>query len=141
MERVLPRGHVGPFQVQAAIAAVHAEAPTWTATDWPQISLLYRMLERLTPSPAVTLNRAVAVGMAEGPEPGLQIIDALFPDPAMQRHHRTYAVRAHLLEMAGDRPGAARDYARAARADCELARAALPQRLCPTAGRPVTGDG
>jgi RNA polymerase sigma factor (sigma-70 family) len=114
VEEVLPRGHVGPFQVQAAIAAVHAEAPTWAVTDWPQISLLYRMLEQLTPSPAVTLNRAVAVGMAEGPGPGLQIIDGLLEDPTMQRHHRTYAVRAHLLEMAGDRPGAARDYARAA---------------------------
>lgn len=115
LERVLPRGHLGRFQLQAAIAAVHAESPTWAETDWRQISLLYQMLEQLAPSPAVTLNRAVAVGMTLGPEPGLAILDSLLEQPVMRRHHRTYAVRAHLLEMAGDRPGAAWEYARAAR--------------------------
>ena len=95
LERVLPRGHVGRFQLQAAIAAVHAEAPTWEDTDWPQISMLYQMLD-VAPSPAVTLNRAVAVAMALGPEHGLAIVHDLLEDPAMRRHHRTYAVRAHL---------------------------------------------
>ena len=120
LERVLPRGHVGRFQLQAAIAAVHAEAPTWEDTDWLQITMLYEMLERVAPSPAVTLNRAVAVAMTLGPEHGLSILDALLEDPVMQRHHRSYAVRAHLLEMAGDRSAAARDYGRAARLTASL---------------------
>ena len=115
LEEVLPRGHLGRFQLQAAIAAVHAEAPTWADTDWRQISLLYAMLEQLAPSPAVTLNRAVAVGMALGPEQGLAVVDPLLADPAMARHHRTHAVRAHLLELAGDREGALAAYGQAAR--------------------------
>jgi RNA polymerase sigma factor (sigma-70 family) len=114
LEQVLPRGHVGRFQLQAAIAAVHAEAATWADTDWRQITVLYEMLERAAPGPAVTLNRAVAVGMSAGPEHGLAIVEPLLDDPAMRRHHRTRAVRAHLLEMAGDLEAAARDYERAA---------------------------
>ncbi|WP_375423256.1 RNA polymerase sigma factor [uncultured Friedmanniella sp.] len=114
LELVLPRGHVGRFQLQAAITAVHAEALTWAATDWPQISRLYAMLERVAPGPAVTLNRAVAVAMAEGPGAGLAMVEALLADPAMQRYHRSFAARAHLLELVGDAEGAARDYARAA---------------------------
>ncbi len=104
LEEVLPRGHVGRYQLQAAIAAVHAEAPTWADTDWVQIALLYAMLHDLAPGPAVTLNRAVATAMADSPAAGLSLIDQLLADPAMARHHRTHAVRAHLLEMAGD-PG------------------------------------
>ncbi|MBF6328898.1 RNA polymerase sigma factor [Nocardia transvalensis] len=115
LERVLPRGHVGRFQLQAAIAAVHAEAPASEETDWRQISLLYGMLARVAPSPIVTLNRAVAVGMALGPEAGLALVDPLLDDPAMLRHHRTHAVRAHLLEMAGDPVAALDSYRRAAR--------------------------
>jgi RNA polymerase sigma factor (sigma-70 family) len=115
LERVLPRGHLGRFQLQAAIAAVHAEAPTFADTDWRQISLLYGMLEQLAPSPAVTLNRAVAVGMAFGAEQGLAVVEPLLQDPAMARHHRTHAVRAHLLELAGDREAALAAYAKAAR--------------------------
>ncbi|QIS21061.1 RNA polymerase sigma factor [Nocardia terpenica] len=114
LERVLPRGHVGRFQVQAAIAAVHAEAPTWAATDWRQIAILYAMLDRIAPSPVVTLNRAVAVGMAFGPEQGLALIAPLLDDPSMRRHHRTHAVRAHLLEMSDDTAGAVESYRRAA---------------------------
>jgi RNA polymerase sigma factor (sigma-70 family) len=120
LERVLPRGHLGRYQLQAAIAAVHDEAPTWEQTDWRQISLLYAMLERLAPSPAVTLNRAVAVGMALGPEEGLAVVEPLLEHPAMARHHRTHAVRAHLLEMAGDRAGAAEAYTRAAGATASI---------------------
>ncbi|MFI6866585.1 RNA polymerase sigma factor [Nocardia sp. NPDC050406] len=114
LERVLPRGHVGRFQLQAAIAAVHAESPTWERTDWPQISILYAMLDRVAPSPIVTLNRAVAVGMAFGPQQGLDLIAPLLDNPSMRRHHRTHAVRAHLLEMIGDRAGAIDSYCRAA---------------------------
>jgi RNA polymerase sigma factor (sigma-70 family) len=120
LERVLPRGHVGPFQLQGAIAAVHAESPTWQQSDWQQISLLYGMLAHVAPSPAVTLNRAVAVAMALGPHQGLELVSGLLEDPAMRRHHRTYAVRAHLLEMAGDREAALGDYRRAAQLSASL---------------------
>ena len=114
LERVLPRGPVGRFQLQAAIAAVHAEAPDAAGTDWAQIRTLYDMLERVAPGPAVTLNRAVAVAMESGPAAGLTIVGGLLEDPRLARHHRTHAVRAHLLELAGDRVGAADAFARAA---------------------------
>ncbi|GAB2636736.1 sigma factor-like helix-turn-helix DNA-binding protein [Nocardia goodfellowii] len=114
LERVLPRGHVGRFQLQAAIAAVHAEASDWERTDWPQISILYAMLDRVAPSPFVTLNRAVAVGMAVGPQHGLDLIAPLLDNTSMRRHHRTHVVRAHLLEMLGDRTAAVDSYRRAA---------------------------
>jgi RNA polymerase sigma factor (sigma-70 family) len=115
LESVLPRGHVGRFQVQAAIAAVHAEASSWEDTDWLQITLLYTMLHEIAPGPMVTLNRAVAMAMAMGPEQGLAMLDPLLDDPVMQRHHRTHAVRAHLLEMAGDPRAALEEYQAAAR--------------------------
>ncbi|WP_433831179.1 RNA polymerase sigma factor [Actinoplanes sp. CA-015351] len=113
LEKTLPRGHIGRFQLQAAIAAVHAEATTYAETDWLQISLLYDMLTRVAPSPAVTLNHAVAVAMAHSPEAALAMLKPLSDDPAMSRHHRLYAVRAHLLELKGD-PGAAREQYRMA---------------------------
>jgi len=111
----LSRGPAGPYQVQAAIAAVHAEAPSSAETDWPQIAALYRVLERLAPAPTVTLNRAVAVAMADGPQAGLALVATLADDPRMARHHRLHAVLAHLLESAGDRAGAREEYLRAAR--------------------------
>jgi RNA polymerase sigma factor (sigma-70 family) len=114
LEEVLPRGHVGRYQLQAAIAAVHAEAPTAEETDWLQICLLYEMLEKVAPSPAVRLNRAVAEGMSLGPAQGLALVEPLVNDPAMRRHHRTYAVQAHLLEMAGRPEEAVRAYRKAA---------------------------
>ncbi|WP_249358349.1 DUF6596 domain-containing protein [Nocardia cyriacigeorgica] len=120
LETVLPRGHVGRYQLQAAIAAVHAEAPTWESTDWPQICVLYSMLARVAPGPAVTLNQAVAVAMAYGPEMGLALVEPLLDDPAMRRHHRTHAVRVHLLDMTGDRSGALASYAEAARLTTSL---------------------
>jgi RNA polymerase sigma factor (sigma-70 family) len=114
LERVLPRGHVGAYQLQAAIAAVHGEAVTYEATDWAQIVVLYTMLADVAPSPAVTLNRAVAVGMASGAEAGLAALETLLDDPSLDRYHRLHAVRAHLLELVGDLPAAEREYARAA---------------------------
>jgi RNA polymerase sigma factor (sigma-70 family) len=115
LHETLPRGHVGRYQLQAAIAAVHADAPTWPETDWLQINLLYAMLDNLAPSPAVTLNRAVAVAMTFGPQRGLDLLSPLLDHPVMSRHHRTHAVRAHLLELLGDRSAAAESYLRAAR--------------------------
>ncbi len=94
----LSAGAVGPYQVQAAIAALHDEASSTQATDWPQIAALYTLLERMTPSPMVTLNRAVAVGMVSGPQAGLDLIEGL---NALAGHHRLHAVRAHLLQRAG----------------------------------------
>jgi RNA polymerase sigma factor (sigma-70 family) len=98
----LPRGRVGPYQLQAAIAAVHAEAPTGQATDWRQILALYTLLERVGPNPMVTLNRAVALAMVDGPRAGLELLATLEQDERLVEHHRLAAVRAHLLELAGE---------------------------------------
>ncbi len=105
---------VGPYQVQAAIAAVHAEAPSTDDTDWPQVLALYELLERLAPGPAVTLNRAVALGMVHGPRAGLDLLGELADGP-LAGHHRLLAVRAHLLERAGEPVAAARAWREAAR--------------------------
>ena len=115
ISEALPRGAVGPYQLQAAIAAVHDEAPTMDDTDWPQILGLYDLLERCAPNPMTTLNRAVAVAMVHGPEAGLELIASLESDSQMARSHRLLATRAHLRELAGDRDGAAADYQEAAR--------------------------
>ncbi|GLY77091.1 RNA polymerase sigma factor [Actinoallomurus iriomotensis] len=120
LEETLPRGHVGRYQLQAAIAAVHAEASTYQATDWMQISVLYDMLSRVAPAPTVTLNHAVAVAMAHGPTVGLALLDPLLTEPAMRRHHRLYAVRAHLLELNGEVEAAAENYRRAAQVTTSL---------------------
>lgn len=101
IEAALPSGPVGPFQLQAAIAAVHGEAAAYADTDWPQIAELYRMLEAAAPGPVVTMNRAVAVAMSEGPDAALAMLDPLLREPALVRIHRLHAVRAHLLEQAG----------------------------------------
>ncbi len=106
---------IGPYQIQAAIAAVHDEAPGADATDWPQILALYEVLERVAPNPMVTLNRAVAVAMVHGPRPGLDLLSSLDTDDRMVEHHRLESVRAHLLEMAGDSDAARAAYRSAAR--------------------------
>jgi RNA polymerase sigma factor (sigma-70 family) len=111
----LERARIGPFQLQAAIAAVHSEAPRAEDTDWPQILALYDLLRALDPSPMVTLNRIVALAMVRGPRAGLAALDETADDAYLARHHRTAAVRAHLLERTGDRAGARRYYRRAAR--------------------------
>jgi RNA polymerase sigma factor (sigma-70 family) len=111
----LPRGEVGPYQLQAAIAAVHDEAKTMADTDWPQILALYDLLELAAPNPFTSLNRAVAVAMVRGPRAGLEIIAELEADKRMARHHRLLAARAHLHELAGDAAAASADYLAAAR--------------------------
>ncbi|GAA4234579.1 sigma factor-like helix-turn-helix DNA-binding protein [Actinomadura meridiana] len=110
----------GPYQVQAAIAAVHAEAARPEDTDWPQILALYRLLSHLAPNPMVTLNEAVALAMADGPSAGLDLLRPLDDDARMSGHHRLFAVRAHLLEMSGDVEAAMAEYQRAARATTSL---------------------
>ncbi len=92
----------GPYGVQAAIAAVHDEAPTADATDWPQILELYRVLEQIAPNPMVTLNRAIALAMVEGPRAGLDLLSTVEGDARLSGHHRVDAVRGHLYERAGD---------------------------------------
>jgi RNA polymerase sigma factor (sigma-70 family) len=116
----LARTPVGPYQLQAAIAAVHAEAPRAEDTDWPQIVALYRVLARIAPNPMVTLNHAVALAMVDGPQAGLDLLRSLDADERLSGHHRLAAVRAHLLEMAGDRDAARRDYLLAARRTTSL---------------------
>jgi predicted RNA polymerase sigma factor len=93
-------GDMGEYQVQAAIAAVHDQAPSYADTNWAQIGALYSVLERMTASPVVRLNRAVAVARVDGPDAGLALLDGLEGD--LGDHHRLHAVRAHLLERAGD---------------------------------------
>jgi predicted RNA polymerase sigma factor len=106
------RGALGEYQVQAAIAAVHDQARSYDDTSWGQIDALYRVLERMTASPVVRLNRAVAVGMVDGPAAGLALLDGLEAD--LGDHHRLHAVRAHLLERAGDTDAARAEYRAAA---------------------------
>jgi RNA polymerase sigma factor (sigma-70 family) len=114
VESALPRGTVGPYQLQAAIAAVHAEASRADATDWAQIDALYRMLERVAPGPVVTVNHAVAVAMLHGPDAGLLLLEPLLATEVPGRYHRVHAVRGHLLEMRGDAEEARAAYAAAA---------------------------
>jgi predicted RNA polymerase sigma factor len=99
-------GGVGMYQLQAAIAAVHDEAPSTDATDWPQLLALYRSLEQIVDNPMVTLSRATATAMVHGPAAGLAVLDELESDARLAGHYRLHAVRAHLLERAGDRENA-----------------------------------
>jgi RNA polymerase sigma factor (sigma-70 family) len=110
----LTRSPLGPYQLQAAIVAVHAEAPTAEETDWAQILGLYELLERAAPNPLVTLNRAVALAMVHGPEAGLALLDELDAGEELRGRYRLEAVRAHLLEMAGHRARAVDSYRLAA---------------------------
>jgi RNA polymerase sigma factor (sigma-70 family) len=106
----LSKGSVGAYQLQAAIAAVHDEAARAEDTDWPQILALYGLLKRLSDNPMVALNHAVAAAMVHGPAQGLELLTALDADARIAGHHRLDAVRAHLLEMAGDRQAALTHY-------------------------------
>jgi RNA polymerase sigma factor (sigma-70 family) len=111
----LAHQEIGPYQLQAAIAAVHDEAATMDGTDWPQILALYDLLEIAAPNPFTTLNRAVAVGQVQGPQAGLAVLDALDGDKRVAKHHRLFATRAHLQELAGDTEAAIASYQYAAR--------------------------
>jgi len=114
ISETLPRGAVGPYQLQAAIAAVHDEAACAEDTDWPQILALYGLLLRMSDNPMVALGHAVALAMVHGAAAGLDAVRALETDPRLAGHYRIDAVRAHLYEMAGDSSTAARHYRAAA---------------------------
>ncbi|HEX7131827.1 MAG TPA: DUF6596 domain-containing protein, partial [Iamia sp.] len=113
LEHALGLGRPGPFQVQAAVAALHAQAPSWDATDWVQIAALYGELERLAPSPVVTINRAVAVALADGPHLGLSVLAGLDVDERLERYQPLHAARAELLARSGDTDAAADAYRKA----------------------------
>jgi predicted RNA polymerase sigma factor len=110
----LARGAIGPYQLQAAIAAMHDEAKTSAETDWPQILALYGLLKRMSDNPMVALNHAIAAGMVHGPRAGLKLLKALDEDERLAGHYRIAAVRAHLLERAGDLDAALEHYRLAA---------------------------
>ena len=110
----LPKGSIGAYQLQAAIAAVHDEAARAEDTDWPQILALYDLLKRMSDNPMVMLNHAIAAAMVHGPSAGLELLNALDADGRLTGHHRLDAVRAHLLEMAGDHQAAIAHYRDAA---------------------------
>jgi RNA polymerase sigma factor (sigma-70 family) len=112
--KTLSRGSVGAYQLQAAIAAVHDEAPRADETDWAQILALYGLLKRMSDNPMVTLNHAVAAAMVHGPSSGLQLLKQLDKDERLAGHYRLDAVRAHLHEMAGDHQAAIAHYRAAA---------------------------
>jgi RNA polymerase sigma factor (sigma-70 family) len=112
---VLGQVSLGPYQLQAAIAAVHDEAPSAADTDWHEILALYELLDRVAPNPMATLNRVVAVAEVHGTDAGLALLASLESDERIAGHHRTYAVRAHLLERTGDVTAARADYLEAAR--------------------------
>jgi RNA polymerase sigma-70 factor (ECF subfamily) len=113
LERAVRLRRPGEYQLQAAITALQIQAPDAEATDWAQIAELYGALGRLNPSPVVELNRAVAVGLASGPAAGLELLEPLLGDPALERYQPLHAAHAELLSRAGDTEGAARAYERA----------------------------
>jgi predicted RNA polymerase sigma factor len=108
------KGSVGSYQIQAAIAAIHDEAARVEETDWPEIRALYGILLRMSDNPMVALNHAIAVAMVDGPAAGLSLVKGLDTDARLSGHYRLDAVRAHLLEMAGDKAAAIAHYRTAA---------------------------
>ena len=135
LDRALHLGRPGPYQIQAAIAALHVDAPSFTETDWTQIAALYRTLAQFGRSPVVELNRAVAVAFAEGTDQGLELLAPLLDDPSLERYQPLHAAHAELLRRAGDRAGAAAAYERAiALAGNAVERAELERRLAGVAG-------
>jgi RNA polymerase sigma factor (sigma-70 family) len=114
VSEALPRGAVGAYQIQAAIAAVHDEAAHTDATDWPQILALYGLLKQMTDNPMVNLNHAIAAAMVHGPARGLALLQTLGEDPRLSGHYRLSAVRGHLCERAGDLQAALQHYRAAA---------------------------
>jgi len=130
LERAVRLRRPGEYQLQAAITALQIQAPDAEHTDWAQIAELYGALGRLNPSPVVELNRAVAVGLAAGPAAGLELLEPLLTDPALERYQPLYAAHAELLSRAGDAEGAAGAYERAiALSANDVERAELERRL------------
>jgi RNA polymerase sigma-70 factor, ECF subfamily len=130
VETALQLGSVGPYQLQAAIAALHAQAATAAQTDWPQIAALYAELAKLNPSPVILLNRAAAIGMSEGAERGLMLIDGLSVAGALDGYYLLHAARADLFRRLGRREAAAAAYRRAlSLATNEIERRFLQRRL------------
>ena len=115
IEDALSHGTLGPYQLQAAINAVHDSAPSTDATDWNEIVALYELLATIAPNPMATLSHAVAVAMLRGAADGLALLDTLPDDDRIQQHHRTHAVRGHLLELAGRHDEAKTEFATASR--------------------------
>ncbi len=141
ISRTLAEGPVGPYQIQAAIAAVHTEAEDARETDWKQILALYDLLMRMSPNPMVALNRAIATAMVQGPLVGLTLLESLESDGRIGSHHRLDAVRAHLQEMAGDTAAAGDSYRRAARRTTSLPeRRYLEARAAGLVRRDEVGD-
>lgn len=114
VDKTLSRGSIGAYQLQAAIAAVHDEAPSTKETDWTEILTLYSLLKRMSDNPMVTLNHAIASAMVHGPLAGLELLKTLDKDPRLADHYRLAAVRGHLFEMAGDHVAAKSHYRKAA---------------------------
>ena len=130
LERAVRLRRPGNYQLQAAITALEIEAPDAEATDWAQIAELYGALAQLNPSAVVELNRAVAVGLADGPAAGLELIEPLLADPALERYQPLHAAHAELLSRAGDADAAARAYERAIELTANaVERAELERRL------------
>jgi len=130
LERAVRLRRPGEYQLQAAITALQIQAPNAAATDWAQIAELYGALARFNPSPVVELNRAVAVGLASGPAAGLELLEPLLGDPALERYQPLHAAHAELLSRAGDAAGAARAYERAIALTANaVERAELERRL------------
>jgi RNA polymerase sigma factor (sigma-70 family) len=121
LDRAFSSGRVGAYQLQAAIAALHDEAPSTDDTDWPQILALYSVLDRMADNPMVALNVAIATAMVHGPEAGLAKLGEVDGDARIHGHYRLDAVRGHLLERAGDRAGAFAAYRRAAEHTASIA--------------------
>jgi RNA polymerase sigma-70 factor, ECF subfamily len=130
LERSVRLERPGEYQLQAAITALHVQAADAAGTDWQQIAELYRALARLNPSPVVELNRAAAVGFANGPEAGLQLLEPLLRDPALERYQPLHAAHAELLRRTGELQGATRAYERAITLSANaVERAELERRL------------
>src|SRR6266700_793499 len=136
LQAALRRGRPGPYQVQAAIAACHATAPTADRTDWPQIAALYGQLAEFLPTPVVELNHAVAVGMARGPAAALPLVEALEASGKLAGYHLLPATRADFLRRLGRRPEAAAAYAEALElTSTDAERRYLSRRLAETSGQ------
>ncbi|WP_116209465.1 RNA polymerase sigma factor [Streptomyces olivoreticuli] len=116
----LTKGSAGPYLLQAAIAAIHDEAPSTEETDWAEVLILYKILDRTAPNPMVTLNRAIATAMVHGPVEGLALLATLDGDKRVAGHHRLEAVRGHLLDLAGQHDQAREHYREAARLTLSL---------------------